>query len=111
MKKGRGRETLIIKYGYDTKTGANTLRLLNSGIQILETGTLTTRRPQEEAQLIKGFRLGKYTLDEAEAMLKKKATRFAGMLDNSTLPDKRDYGKVNSLLTELSLDVLNNGIH
>ena len=49
--RGPGRQTMIEKHGYDTKNAMHLVRVLRSGLEILQTGHLQVRRPDAEELL------------------------------------------------------------
>lgn len=93
---GDKRKQLVAKYGYDTKNAAHTVRLLNMGIEYLETGKLQVKRTTDR-QLLIDIKTGKYPLSQVieiidESMLKIKEAEL-----NSPLPPTINMNQINDL--------------
>jgi len=101
---GKGRQDLIQLYGYDTKTFMHSVRLLTSAIEILETGTYQTYRPNRE--LLLDCRNGKYSFEEALEMLQYYERKLEEAYEKSSLPEKPNYQEVNELLIEINREGL-----
>lgn len=101
---GSARVELIEAFGYDTKFFAHAIRLLTSGIEVLETGDFSTYRPNRE--LLLDCRGGKYSFEEALEMIDMYDEQLKVALENTELPKKPDYEKVNELLIEINREGL-----
>ncbi len=95
-----GRVELIEKFGYDTKMFMHSVRLMTSAIEILKTGTFTTRRPNSEFLL--ECRNGKYTLGQARSMITELEQELESVYTSSTIPEQPDLDKINSLLISIN---------
>lgn len=84
---------LIDAYGYDTKHAMHLVRLLQMGIEILETGDLHTYRPNRE--LLLNIRNGLLTLPELLEFANQLEERHEVAMRNSTIPDFPDFDKIN----------------
>ncbi|WP_077621883.1 nucleotidyltransferase domain-containing protein [Sediminibacillus massiliensis] len=89
---------------YDTKLFMTSIRLLTSAIEILETGTYITYRGNRD--LLLDCRQGKYSFNEALDMIEDYERRLKLALEETELPDRPDYQKVNRLLIDLNVDGL-----
>lgn len=97
---GTGRRDLIEQFGYDTKFFMHSIRLLTSGIEILETGDFHTYRPNRE--LLLDCRNGKYSFEEALEMVEMYDNQLKLAYEKSELPAKPDYKKINELLININ---------
>lgn len=102
--KGTGRKDLIQKFGYDTKFFMHSIRLLTSGIEILENCDFQTFRPNR--QLLLNCRNGKYSFEEALELVNHYDEKLKIAFEQSSLPTKPDYKKVNDLLIEINKEGL-----
>lgn len=95
------RKPLIDKFGYDTKFAMHTLRLINQGCELLQSGKITFPRP-EKNDLIK-IRNGEYfsSYEEAIAFLRKAEFRLEEAYKNSFLQETPDYDYLNDLLIKI----------
>lgn len=104
---GAKRKALVRKYGYDTKNAGHLIRLLQMGIEYLQTGELTIFRV-DDAEILKEIKTGKWSLErvkkEAEKLFKAAEIAFA----TSTLPELPDYDKAEELVTTILYDYINN---
>jgi len=108
MKNGVGRTELIEAHGYDTKSFMQGVRLLISATEILETGDYSTYRT--EIDFLLGCRNGDFTLKEALEVIAEHEEELQRAYEQSELPDKPDYDKVNELLMGINEDALKFGI-
>lgn len=99
---GEKRKNLVKEFGYDTKNAAHLIRLLNMGIEFLTEGNLYIKR--KDSQYLLEIKRGKYSLDyikkESENLFKLAKEAYI----KSSLPDKPDRKKVESLLIKLLSD-------
>jgi len=93
------RHKVVEEHGYDTKHGMHTIRLLNTGIEFLDSGQVNVYRP--DAEYLNDIRHGKISYEE----LINHATGLESILERaykeSDLPDKPDYDGINNLLIEM----------
>ena len=101
-KKGQ-RPELESEFGYDTKAGMHSIRLLHEAIELMRTGKISFPRPEKE--LLVRIRRGAWSLDklisEATSLIeqaKKEAT-------NSPLPETVDLQFLSKLISEIYLKV------
>lgn len=95
-----GRQDLVDDFGYDTKFFMHSIRLLTSAIEILETGDYSTYRSNR--QLLLDCRNGKFTFEEALAMVEMYDSQLKVAVEKSKLPKTPDYQKINQLLMEIN---------
>jgi len=88
------------------KHSMHLIRLLLTGIEILEGKPVTTYRPEREFLL--DIRNEKYTFDEIFEMVDKLEAKFLYAKENSPLPKEPDYNKVNELVMEINKRVIKN---
>lgn len=101
---GSARQDLVDAHGYDTKFAMHSVRLLTSAIEILETGTFSTYRPNRD--LLKSIRSGHYSFEEVMQMIKEYDALLNEAAEQSTLPKSPDYHAINTLLIELNAEGL-----
>jgi uncharacterized protein len=100
-KKGQ-RHELIGVHGYDIKAAMHVIRLLNEGIELMRSGTITLPRPEKE--LLITIRTGQY--GSIERVLTLANTLFIELKQaeaNSGLPDKVDRTRVSKLVSDTYL--------
>ena len=95
-----GRVELIAAHGWDTKYFMHAIRLMDQAIEILETGTFTTYRPNREFLL--DCRTGKYSFDEAVQLFEEYDKKLRQAKETSVLPVQPDKEKINALLIDLT---------
>lgn len=93
------RSELEEKFGYDTKHAMHLIRLLRSGLDILEHGIVPVRRPDREYLL--DIRSGKYTYDEVIAESVRLTERVEEVSKKSALPEEPN----NALAKEIMLEI------
>jgi uncharacterized protein len=95
--KGEKRKEEIRKYGYSPKNAMNMLRLMEQGVELLETGQIKFPRPNAGDLLkIKRGEVSLQTIERKYAELEKK---LDDAYEKSTLPEKPDWDKINKLMT------------
>jgi predicted nucleotidyltransferase len=99
-----GRAALVQDHGYDTKFYMHTVRLLTSAIEILQTGTFSTRHPQ--AEFLKEIRKGKHTLDEALRFIQYLETELNTAYGSTDLPDEPAQTLIDQWLVDLNLEFI-----
>ncbi len=102
---GTGRKDLIERFGYDTKFAMHSVRLLTSGIEILETGEFCTYSKHREHLL--DIRNGNFGLDEILGVIDALDNKLERLYEVSDIPHKPDYDKINKWLIELNEKALN----
>ena len=105
-KKGQ-RHELIGVHGYDIKAAMHVIRLLNEGIELMRSGTITLPRPEKE--LLITIRTGNY--GSLERVLSLANTLFFELKEAETksgLPEKVDRARVSALVSETYLHFWNN---
>lgn len=97
---GTGRQDLITAYGYDTKFFMQSVRLITSAIEIMETGDYSTYRPNR--QLLLDCRNGLFTFTEALDMVETLDNQLKEAAEKSELPANVDYHKINEMLMDIN---------
>jgi len=93
------RSVLEEKFGYDVKHAMHLIRLLRSGLDILENGIVPVKRPDKDYLL--DIRNGKFTYDEIikeSEMLTKKVEEVS---KKSSLPNEPNYPLAKALMLEI----------
>jgi uncharacterized protein len=93
------RAELERRFGYDTKHAAHLLRLLETGVEIIQTGELRTRR-QNAAELVAVIG-GALTFDQLVGRAAELEAQMSAAMLRSTLPDDVDHTFVDELLLSL----------
>lgn len=93
------RAALEARYGYDTKHAMHLLRLLQMGLEILETGVVQVRRPDREWLL--AVRNGALTYEALLAQATAMAARLATLYETSSLPETPDFAAAEALVVAL----------
>jgi uncharacterized protein len=100
-KKGQ-RHELIGAHGYDIKAAMHVIRLLNEGIELMRSGTITLPRPEKEL-LIK-IRAGEYgSLERVLSLANGLFRELEEAEANSRLPEKVDRARISELVSETYL--------
>jgi predicted nucleotidyltransferase len=100
-KKGQ-RDEFIDVHGYDVKAAMHVIRLLNEGIELMRSGTITLPRPERE--LLITIRTGQY--GSLERVLKLANAMFLELEraeTESKLPEKVDRIRVSQLVSNIYL--------
>ena len=93
------RAELEKRYGYDTKHAMHLLRLMQTGLELLETGELRVRRP--DADELNAVREGKLSFDELLARASDLEAQMGSAARKTSLPDAIDFAFVDALALEL----------
>ena len=104
-KKGQ-RHELIGVHGYDIKAAMHVIRLLNEGIELMRSGTITLPRPEKD--LLITIRTGNY--GSLNRVLNLANTLFAELEKaerESQLPEKVDRAKISAIVSEAYLGFWN----
>ena len=100
-KKGQ-RHELIGAHGYDIKAAMHVIRLLNEGIELMCSGTITLPRPEKD--LLITIRTGNYvSLDRVLNLANTLFRELEGAENSSTLPEKVDRGAISRLVSQTYL--------
>jgi hypothetical protein len=104
-KKGQ-RHELIGAHGYDIKAAMHVIRLLNEGIELMRSGTITLPRPEKD--LLITIRTGNYgSLDRVLNLANSLFAELEKAETVSQLPEKVDRGKISALVSETYLGFWN----
>jgi predicted nucleotidyltransferase len=98
---GEKRKRIVDKMGYDVKHAAHCVRLLQMGIELMETGEMRTRRPADEAETLKDIKAGEWGFRDAEALIQVLWDRSREREGDLDLPDLPDRDTVNDLLVHV----------
>lgn len=93
------RAELERRHGYDTKHAMHLVRLMRTGLEVLETGDLRVRRP--DADDLNGIRDGALTFDQLLALASELQARMEVAAARSSLPAEVDLVFVDWLALEL----------
>lgn len=100
-KKGQ-RHELIGVHGYDIKAAMHVIRLLNEGIELMRSGTITLPRPEKE--LLITIRTGNYgSLERVLNLANKLFFELEQSESKSALPEKVDRSKISSVVSHTYL--------
>jgi predicted nucleotidyltransferase len=100
-KKGQ-RHELIGAHGYDIKAAMHVIRLLNEGIELMCSGTITLPRPEKD--LLITIRTGNYgSLDRVLNLANSLFAELERAETDSPLPEKVDRGQISALVSETYL--------
>lgn len=93
------RASLEEHFGYDTKHAMHLIRLLRSGVDILEKGIVPVKR--EDYQYLLDIRFGKYTYEEIIAESARLTEKIQKISDKSILKNEANYDLAKSLMVEI----------
>ncbi len=96
---GDKRKQLVLKHGFDTKNAGHLIRLLEMGIELLDTHVLNVRR--ENAEYLKQIKRGEVSLAEIRTKAENLFGEARKALERSTLPDQPCREGVETLLVEI----------
>lgn len=97
------RPELIEAYGFDTKYAGHIIRLGLQGKEVLSTGKITLPMPQTDRELVLAVRTGKFSLEDVIKLAAEVENELDLAYNNSPLPDKPDYIKVETWMMETYL--------
>lgn len=101
-KKGQ-RHELIGEHGYDIKAAMHVIRLLNEGIELMRSGTITLPRP--ERKLLVTIRTGKYGSLERVLELARELFDQLGQAEaDSRLAETVDKARISKIVSETYLE-------
>ncbi|OUL29952.1 nucleotidyltransferase domain-containing protein [Nostoc sp. 106C] len=90
------------KSGFDLKHGMHCIRLLRSGLEILQKGEVTVdRRIAGDAEDLRAILQGAYSYDQVMKMAEELVAKMETAYEQSTLPHKPDLEQINELSMEL----------
>jgi uncharacterized protein len=105
-KKGQ-RHELIGVHGYDIKAAMHVIRLLNEGIELMRSGTITLPRPEKE--LLLTIRTGQYgSLERVLTLANSLFRELEEAEAKSGLPEKVDRNRISALVSDTYLRFWNN---
>lgn len=93
------RGALEEKYGYDVKHAMHLIRLLRSGVDILEKGIVPVKR--EDAAYLLDIRSGKYTYEEIVAESEKLSKKVEELGKKSNLPQEANFSLAKEIMLEI----------
>jgi uncharacterized protein len=93
------RAELERRYGYDTKHAMHLLRLMHTGLEVLQEGELRVRRP-DAAELL-AVRAGELTFEQLSARANELQAEMRAAALSSRLPDDVDYSFVDGLALQV----------
>lgn len=93
------RSELEEKYGYDVKHAMHLIRLLKSGVDILEKGIVPVKR--EDAAYLLDIRGGKYTYEEITKESERLSEKVRALSDKTSLPEKPNYDLAKEIMIEI----------
>jgi len=97
---GQKRKGLVDKFGYDTKNAQHLIRLLNQGIEFLNTGELIVKRP--DAEMLKDIKLGKWSIEKIKLEADRLFKRMKEAYEKSPLPAQANTEKIHRLTVEIT---------
>lgn len=90
------------KSGFDLKHGMHCIRLLRSGLEILQTGRIIVdRRDAGDAEDLRAIIRGEYSYDQVTKMAEELVEEMDKAYENSTVPNRPDLEQINELCIEL----------
>jgi predicted nucleotidyltransferase len=101
------RSELTQEFGYDTKAAMHAVRLLQEGIELMNTGAVTLPRP--EKQVLINIRQGGWSLDRVCQQVSRDIEVLETAREKSSLPAKPDRGEVNRIVSQTYLDFYTEG--
>jgi len=100
--RNQARAEMERKSGFDLKHGMHCIRLLRSGLEILQRGeVIVDRRIAGDAEDLKAILRGDYSYEQVMKMADNLVAEMEKVYEESTLPDKPDLEQINQLCMEL----------
>ena len=93
------RSELEEKYGYDVKHAMHLIRLLKSGVDILEKGIVPVKR--DDAAYLLDIRGGKYTYEEITKESERLSEKVRSLSEKTKLPEKPNYDLAKEIMIEV----------
>lgn len=97
---GEKRKALVRKYGYDTKNAAHLVRLMDTCLEFLATGTLNVYRYGAAGERIRSIKRGEWTLEAVQAEAARLFDAAHAIKPTSNLPAQPERAAVDALLVE-----------
>lgn len=97
--RNRARAELEARFGYDTKHAAHLLRLMRTGIELLESGELHVKRA--DAMELRAVRDGALSYDDLISQARTLETRMKAAAASTRLPTDVDHEVLDELLFDL----------
>jgi predicted nucleotidyltransferase len=97
--RNQSRAELEARFGFDTKHGMHLIRLMRTGLELLQTGELLVRR--SDAEELNAIRDGALSYDELVEHAETLRQRMQGSKAESSLPESIDQQRVDELAFEL----------
>lgn len=94
------RHKLEEKCGFDSKNALHLVRLIKQYEELSTKGFI--RFPVTYKDELLEVLHGKYTYDELENYMRERLDYYESVLENSVLPDKPNYGKINELVMQIN---------
>jgi len=101
-KTGADRKKKILKYGYNPKNAMNVIRLMEQGIELLETADITMPRPN--AEYLKQIKRGKLQYKQIVEKWNELEEKMTKAFKNTKLPNKPQFEKANKLMVRIIKD-------
>lgn len=100
-KKNRNEKRSVLEeqFGYDVKHAMHLIRLLRSGLDILENGIVPVKRPDKD--YLMDIRNGKYTYEEIVAESEKLTNKVDEVSKKTKLPDEPNYLLAKEMMLEI----------
>jgi len=99
----------IRKYGFECKFAGHLLRLLYQGLELAETKTIQLPMIEEHRKVILNTKTGIYTFEEVMEICDVLFKKFQEVEQNSTLPERSDFDKINKYLIDLTEKYIKEG--
>lgn len=96
----------VEKYGYDPKFCSHAWRLANQCVEIMRTGKLNPTMSGDVLETCLKIRQGEYSKDDAILLLEKVDKEMYAAYNESKIPDRPDFDKMNRFLTGLYTDYI-----
>jgi hypothetical protein len=93
------RARLEARFGYDTKHAMHLVRLMRTGLELLQSGELRVRRP--DAEELVAIREGAFSYDQLVAEAERLEQRTHEAAERSPLPADVDHAALDALLLQL----------
>ncbi len=104
-KKGQRHEFIDV-YGYDVKAAMHVIRLLNEGIELMRSGSITLPRPEKD--LLISIRTGQYgSLERVLDLAKERFLELEQAESHSELPETVDRAAISALISKTYLSYWN----
>lgn len=98
---GAKRKKLVDEIGYDVKHAAHCVRLLKMGLELAAEGRMSTRRPDDEAAMLRDIKAGEWSFRRTRLYTDDLFKRFREAEAAADLPDEVDRDKVNGVLVQV----------